>query len=385
VIVHAFDRFFIFPRLFITAPEKGCGKTTLLDVIARLVPRPLMASNITAAALFRVIEAARPTLLLDEADSYMRQNEDLRSVVNAGHQRNGAVIRTAGDDHEPRKFSVFAPLVIAAIRHLPGTIEDRSIKIPMRRRRPDEKVASLRLDRASTLDQLARRAARWAKDTADALGAADPAMPATIYNRAADNWRPLLAMAELAGGEWPDRSRNAAIELSGTGDDNASTGVLLLGDIRELFHKDPLRDELFDPPREALFTVEILAALHADETKPWSEWKNGKAITSTQLADLVKPFKIKPNTVRRDEKTAKGYMRAWFEDAFARYLPPRSVTTSQPSDSAGFDPPRSVTLAVSVTRDVTGADAGNASISAECDGVTDAEPVILDEEMEWTA
>jgi putative DNA primase/helicase len=371
-IVHAFGRFFIFPRLFITAPEKGCGKTTLLDVIARLVPRPLMASNITAAALFRVIEAARPTLLLDEADSYMRQNEDLRSVVNAGHQRNGAVIRTGGDDHEPRKFSVFAPLVIAAIRHLPGTIEDRSIKIPMRRRRPDEKVASLRLDRASKFDELARRAARWAKDTADALGAADPAMPATIYNRAADNWRPLLAMAELAGGEWPDRSRNAAIELSGTGDDNASTGVLLLGDIRELFYKDP--------PREVLFTNEILDALQQDENRPWPEWKNGKPITGRQLADLLKPYKIKPQTVRRGAKTDKGYRLDWFEDAFARYLPPQSVTTSQPSDSAGFEPVRSVTPAVSVT----GAYAENLSISAGCDTVTDRERVALDEETVWT-
>jgi hypothetical protein len=89
-----------------------------------------------------------PTLLLDEGDTYLRHNEDLRGVIDAGHQRNGAVIRTVGEDHEPRRFSVFAPVVIAAIGDLPATIEDRSIKIPMRRRRPDEQVESLRLDRA---------------------------------------------------------------------------------------------------------------------------------------------------------------------------------------------------------------------------------------------
>jgi putative DNA primase/helicase len=367
-VVHAFERFFIFPRLFITAPEKGCGKTTLLDVIARLVPRPLMASNISAAALFRVIEATRPTLLLDEADSYMRHNEDLRGVVDAGHQRNGAVIRTVGDEHEPRRFSVWAPLIIAAIRNLPGTIEDRSIQIQMRRRRADEEVASFRPDRTSKLDQLARQIARWAKDNGDALAKTDPAMPATIFNRAADNWRPLLAMAELAGDDWPDRARQAVIELSAAADDAVSSGVLLLGDIRGLFHRDP--------PCHVLFTHEILDALQQDEDRPWPEWKNGQPITSRQLAALLKPYGIRPQTIRRGARTDKGYRLDWFEDAFARYLEPRSVTTSQPNDSAEFKIPRSVTPTV----DLTDANAEKASISAECDGVTAAEPVLLDEE-----
>ena len=375
-VVHAFERFFIFPRLFITAPEKGCGKTTLLDVIARLVPRPLMASNISAAALFRVIEAVRPTLLLDEADTYMRHNEDLHGVVDAGHQCNGAVIRTIGDAHEPRRFSVWTPLIIAAIRNLHGTIEDRSIKIQMRRRRADEEVASFRPDRTGKLDQLARRIARWARDNGDSLAETDPVMPPTIFNRAADNWRPLLAMAELAGRQWPDRARQAVIELSAAADDAVSSGVLLLGDIRELFHRDPLGD--------TLFTHEILYTLQQYENRPWLEWKNGKPITNRQLAALLKPYGIKPRTVRRGAITDKGYKLDWFEDAFARYLPPRSVTASQPSDSAGFKPAQSVTTAVTVTHDVTDTNAINASISAECDGVTDRNLGSLDEEAVWT-
>jgi putative DNA primase/helicase len=125
--VHAFDGWTIFPRLLVTAPEKQCGKTTLLDVLSRLVPRPLMASGITAAALFRTIEAARPTLLLDEADAYARENEDLRAVLDAGHRCDGAVIRTVGDNHQPRQFSAWAPVALAAIGHMPSTIEDRSI------------------------------------------------------------------------------------------------------------------------------------------------------------------------------------------------------------------------------------------------------------------
>src|SRR5215472_7482732 len=95
---------------------------------------PRVASGITAAALFRTIEAARPTLLLDEADAYARDNEDLRAMLDAGHRRDGAVIRTVGDNHEPRQFSAWAPVALAAIGHLHSTIEDRSIIIRLRRR-----------------------------------------------------------------------------------------------------------------------------------------------------------------------------------------------------------------------------------------------------------
>ena len=202
VAVHAFDAWPVFPRLFVNSPEKGCGKSTLLDVLSRLVPKPIGASGITAAALFRVIEAARPTLLLDEADSYARDNEDLRGVLDAGHRRDGAVIRTVGDDHEPRRFSASAPVALAAIGHLPGTIEDRSIRIGLRRRRPDEPAEPLTLDRIGKLEELARKAARWTADHAAELAAADPAMPEGVVNRAADNWRPLLSVADLAGGAW---------------------------------------------------------------------------------------------------------------------------------------------------------------------------------------
>jgi putative DNA primase/helicase len=344
IATHAFDAFSIFPRLFVTAPERGCGKTTLLDVLSCLVGRPLAASSIKAAALFRTIETAQPTLLLDEADAYVRSDEDLRSVLDSGHSRRGSVIRCVGDDHEPRQFSTWAPVALAAIGHLPGTIEDRSIRIGMRRRRPDEKVESLRLDRAEHLERLACMAARWAADHAARLATADPAIPAGIVNRAADNWRPLLAVADLAGGGWPERGRGAAIGLSLNGEETVSAKVLLLADLRSLFDREP---------NGVLFTREVLAALHQDETRPWPEWKNGKPITDRQLAALLKEFKIVPRTVRRAAHTEKGYRLEWFEDIFARYLPPRSVTGSQMRESTGFEMLRSVTPAREATSDVT--------------------------------
>ena len=374
VALHAFVQFVIFPRLFITAPEKGCGKTTLLDALSRLVSRALAADNITAAALFRTIEAARPTLLLDEADSYLRDNEALRAVLDSGHRRDGGVIRTVGDTYEPRRFSTFAPVALAAIGHLPGTIEDRSVKIAMQRRRPDEHVIALRLDRTGMLDELARQAARWAEDNAEVLGEADPEMPARVYNRMADNFRPLFAVADLAGGKWPDRARKAAVELLGDGEDAASVKVLLLGDLRDLFVHEP---------SGVLFTREILAAFHRDETRPWPEWKNGRPITDRQLAALLKEHKIKPKTVRRGDVTEKGYRLEWFEDVFARYLPPPSVTASQTSDPAGFNPLRSVTPETDVTPDVTDKYGRTPRDSTDCDAVTDEERVCVEEEIEW--
>jgi Protein of unknown function (DUF3631) len=359
--VHAFDAFSIFPRLFITAPEKGCGKSTLLDLLSRLVPRPLGASSITAAALFRTIEAARPTLLLDEADAYARDNEELRSVLDGGHSRKGFVIRCVGEDNEPRRFSVWAPVALAAIGHLPGTVEDRSIKVAMRRRRPDEFLEQLRDGRAQHLEKMARMASRWAADHAGALAEADPVMPAGTINRAADNWRPLLAVADMAGGAWPERARRAVIELSDDSEDAMSSGVLLLADLRELFTKQP---------SGVLFTREILKALHADETRPWPEWKSGRPITDRQLASLLKPYKIKPKTVRRGTETDKGYKLDWFADAFASYLPPRSVTASQASIHAVFDGHPSVTKPAAGTQNVTDHRSQKSSVSASCDGVT---------------
>src|SRR5262249_10141071 len=205
---YAFDEFFIFPRLRLKSATKQCGKSTLLDVIECLVNKPLTVSNVTGPALVRLISAERPTMLLDEADRYMRADEDLTSIVNAGHKRNGVITRCVGDDQEVRVFSAWAPMVIAAIRDLPGTVEDRSITITMRRKTKDQTVQRFRTDRPpAEFGGLAAKACRWASDHAIRLGNADPEMPATIGNRAADNWRPLLAVADAVGEAWARRAR----------------------------------------------------------------------------------------------------------------------------------------------------------------------------------
>ena len=309
------------PRLAIISPQKRCGKTTLILVLARLVPRPLPAANITPAAVFRAIEACEPTLLLDEADTFLADNHELRGVLNSGHTRGAAfIIRSAGDDHEPRKFATWCPMAIAAIGRLPATLMDRSIIIEMRRRRADEKVHRLRIDRTPDLDELASKAARWMADHLEHLANADPDVPAALNDRAADNWRPLLAIADAAGGEWPAIARKAALVLAGEQDDD-SIGILLLRDIRAIFD---------DRGADRLPSNDLTNALAALQDRPWSEWKKGKPLTANALSRLLKPFSIVPGSIRvgaGTKDTPKGYKREQFEDAWSRYA-------SVPTDSA---------------------------------------------------
>ncbi|MDZ4344010.1 MAG: toprim domain-containing protein, partial [Candidatus Binatia bacterium] len=146
-IVHcwALDACDISALLGVISPTKRCGKTTLLEIVGMIAPRAVSASNITAAALFRIVEKFSPTLLVDEADTFLADNDELRGVINSGHRRSSAfVVRTVGDDHEPRLFKTWAPKAVALIGKLSATLEDRAIVIAMRRRAPGEIVARLR-------------------------------------------------------------------------------------------------------------------------------------------------------------------------------------------------------------------------------------------------
>jgi putative DNA primase/helicase len=228
---HCYDCFAISPRLAITSAEKGCGKTTLLDVLACLVARPLPTSNATAAAIFRVVEVGRPTILMDEADSFLKDNDELRGILNTGHRRGGAVLRCVGDQHETRLFSTWAAAAIAAIGKIPDTLEDRSVACRMRRRKPTERVQNFRSDRVEQFTVLARKMARWAIDNEQTLRAADPDV-GELQNRVADNWRPLLAIADVAGGVWPERIRAIAAAVVAA---RAEQSVRVEIDIRAAF------------------------------------------------------------------------------------------------------------------------------------------------------
>ncbi len=312
VHVHAHDAAQVSPVLAFVSPEKRCGKTTALSVMQDLVPRALPVANITSAALFRSIEQWSPTLLIDEADTFLKHSDELRGILNSGHGRRQAfVLRTVGDDHQPQMFRTWAPKAIALIGALPSTLEDRSIVIAMRRRLPNERVSRFRADRDRDTDNAARRCARWAADNMDTLREIDPKVPSELHDRAADNWRPLLAIAEEAGGEWPRRARSAALSLTPR-EDEGSASVGLLADVCALFDDQP------DPDR--ISSQDLCEALINLEERPWGEWRRGKPLTPNSLARLLKPFGIRSTKLRFGSVTRNGYTRADFTDAFSRYL-----------------------------------------------------------------
>jgi hypothetical protein len=302
------DRFTTSPRLAVTSPTKGCGKTTVLRLLNLIARRPKRAGSITSSALFRVVEQFHPTIILDETEKYIEHGTDLHALLNEGHCTGGTVLRVLGDKQELREFSVFGAVAFAANGRLPDDLEQRSIVIEMQRRRADESVSELREDRCDYLTNLARMCARWADDVSGDVVGHDPDM-AGLINRDADNWRPLFAIADLIGSDWPDRAREAAAAL--TPKDSESIGPMLLGDIKAVFDERSL---------DRLSSAEICTALCEMEGKPWADWK-GKSLTTNQLARLLKPFGIVTNTtVRVGTKTAKGYYRREFEAAWQRYL-----------------------------------------------------------------
>jgi putative DNA primase/helicase len=379
VATHTFQSFFIFPRLTLRSATPRCGKTTLRDVVAGLVSNPLSADSILAAALFRTIERARPTLLLDEGDTYLGDNEDLRGILNSGHRRDGCVIRCVGDDHEPRAFSTWAPVLLAQIGKPHATIYDRSIVITLRRKKPGEQVEHFRPKARQALHPLAQKAARWARDNATRLALAEPAALQLLGDRANDNWQPLLTVADVAGGHWPQRARKAAENLAeSTANDAASIGEMLLADIQWVFDGKPEERHgkiltEYDPV-DKMSSTEFADHLAKIEGRPWAEWKAAKPITPAALARQLGPFGILSGTIRLDGgHTLKGYKLADFADAFGRYLPDpqtQTVTRSRANDHGRCDALGSVTG----DRHVTPSETSQLNNHGHCDGVTFREP-----------
>jgi Protein of unknown function (DUF3631) len=235
-VLHAWtmDAGDISPFLVLVSPTKRCGKTSMLILLLYLTPRSELASNISSSAVFRYIEDVRPTLLIDEADSFVSENEEMRGILDSGHTRAAAhVIRNeeTNGKHKPRRFSTWAPKAIATIRELADTLEDRSIILQLQRKPKMAKMARLRRRDCDEFAVLRRKAARWAEVNFDALAAdPDPDTPEELDDRAADNWRPLLQIAGLSGKDWSLRAREVACQLSGVGHESLSINVKLLED-----------------------------------------------------------------------------------------------------------------------------------------------------------
>ena len=322
------------PMINITSPEKRCGKSTLLLVIESMVSKPLLASNITGSALFRSIELWTPTLLIDETDAFLNEKEELRGILNAGHYRKTAfVIRTVGDNHEPRKFMTWCAKVLCGIGKIAHTLTDRSIVIELRRKLVHEQVENIHLADESEFAVIRQKLKRWTEDNLEQYRATRPPRIEGINDRAADNWQPLQAIAELAGKEWPGKCRHAAIHLAGIEEEAPSVNVELLMDIAEMFHEKSVTK---------LFTADLLDALCRDEEKPWATWNRGKPISAHQVSKRLSEFGIKPNQIRIGAMSKKGYELPQINEAIIRYKPTpvntphQTETPKHPNDTNAF-------------------------------------------------
>lgn len=384
-ILHAwtFDAGDISPFVVLTSPTKRCGKTSALILLYWLTPKSELASNISTSAIFRYIEDQQPTLLIDEANSFIKSSEEARGILNGGHTRAAAnVVRNVeiGGQHKPQRFSTWAPKAIASIGGLAGTLEDRAIIVPMQRKPKGANVARCRRRDCAEFADLRRQALRWATDSLEKLKSARPKLPDELNDRAADNWEPLLAIAELAGDAWAFKARSAAKALSGdeveTDDED---GVALLHDIRAAFAA---------ADKEAVFTKALIAWLVADEERPWAAYgRMGKPISDRQIAKLLGPFRIISGTVRIDGATAKGYYRSAFEEAWGRYpKPAKPEGNSQPSQRHNRDETGTSDDFASVTE--TPRDGSKkcdlSNSDGTCDGVTLKNAEEENEEAQWT-
>ncbi len=329
MLTYIVDELAICPMLLLQSAVKRSGKTTLLGLLLRICYRALGTASISPAALYRVVDCLKPTLLLDEVDTTLAQKTDtseaLRGLLNAGNDRTSSrVLRCVGEEREVVSYDAFGAKVLAGIGHIPDTMEDRSLVVELLRKLESETVRRFSvLDDQREFKEIRRKLLRWANDYGKTVGRARPEVPYGLNDRAADNWSPLLAIADLAGAEWGKRARTASIELTRkVGDDEQDLRFELLKDIRAIFEDEG------GEARKAITTSTLLGKLCKMEEAAWASINRGDRLNPRGLARMLKPFgivsanlKISRDPVTGHDVVAKGYKQETFVDAWARYLP----------------------------------------------------------------
>jgi hypothetical protein len=337
---HVFAQFRVTPRLVLTSPVRGCGKTVLLSLLAKWVPKPLKTDAISPAAIYHSIDNSHSTLLVDEGDNLGFEHVSsgrLRAVFNSGHRRGGNV--TLLNRGHPRSYSTFAPLALAGIGSFPLPLMHRSVVISMQRYDGQSELKQFDEDDCPEVDYVYPLLYLWGRSVAQGSVALerDPAMPPELRNRVADNWRPLIAIADSFGPEWGRLAREAAITFASIHQDE-DAAVILLGDIRSVFDTRRV---------DRLPSATLAADLNAMDNAMWSEWRGARGnqqprrLSQGELAKLLKPFGIRPQTIWPlnrvpGSKSSKGYYKRQFEAAWASYCSDDG-TTAQPNNIRTLD------------------------------------------------
>jgi hypothetical protein len=296
------------PILVFTSADADTGKTTACGVLKFLTPRAYAAAELTGPNLYRFVDHLHPTLIIDDADRLFERKPDLVHIVNVGWTRGTSVPRQ--DRGVTRWFSPFCPKVIAGVGLLlPKTTATRTITAKLLPKLPSEKVEDFEQVDDNDFITLRRKLARFALDHAAALKESAPAMPG-LSNRLRMNWKLLLAVAELAGGDWPKKARAAAVKLTRERRE-PSEGKRMLAAFRELFAKHgPM-----------LTSAEVQRLLTADQDSEWADFRGRGPISKRQIAVLLDPYDIHPDYIHpHGRKSERGYRVEWFAEAFKHYL-----------------------------------------------------------------
>lgn len=299
------------PIAWITAPERACGKSTLLGLFERVVNRPHTMTDPTGAVLYRIMERYKPCLLIDEIDTGLKDKPAILGILNAGYSRHASKVGRINIDKGGmvESFNVFGAKVLCGIGGLKGTTASRTIRFEMKRKARDEKVTSLNqktlpYDKTELIRQKCKR---WCDDNRQAIIKADIPQLA-IDDRSFDNWYILLQIATALGVY--DKAVKACLAIC-QHKNEPSLSEQLLFDIREVWHG------------ERMSSTVLLGRLITDDEAPWQTYYNGREMTANQLANKLRPFGIKPKALRIEGILVKGYEKADFIKIWDRYLPPK--------------------------------------------------------------
>jgi hypothetical protein len=339
LLTWGFEHFDFSPRLCIVSAAHQCGKTTLLEMLNLLTRDAKMASNISASALFRTVSAVPTTILIDEGDTFIPGNEEIRCILDAGFKRTGNITKSekSEDNWKATDYKVYSPVAIACIglRTIPATVLDRGIVIKMSRKTMTDKLPRFRVrEQEPIYNRLIRKFRRYMDDNARELSKIHLDMPEVLTGRAADSWEPLQVLANAASPEWGKKIHDACIALSQINNDGEDFKMLLLNDMREIFIKNDV---------DFLLSKDLISELVQMEERKWSMFgARERPITPYHLASMLKDFDIRPrNKHLSDDRVWKGYFLEDCKLVFDKYLPPLNSGTETSNNSDVADTPSS--------------------------------------------
>ncbi len=324
---YVYELFDYAPILHIFSPAMGCGKSVLLKTLETIVSRPLNTPNISEAALFHEVEDNKPTLLLDEVDNLLvDESGPIVGLLNAGWEKGKPAIRCSdGGRGKNERYDTFCPKALTGIGKVPKTTADRCLHIRMTRKIKSDETSKFRMRLVKPVSEPLRKQLEAVMIAiAPQLATAEVDFPKEFDGRDEDNTEPLLAIADAAGGEWPEKARDAVVGVCAK-EKAIATNEQLLSCVRNvILTKDVSK----------ISTLELLQGL-IDEDGPWAGWwENDVKRGSTQgpsnkLSKILGEFGIKSHNLRFGSDQKKGYLRADFIEPWSRYLDEPVIETAE--------------------------------------------------------